>query len=194
MAKNHTSRRIPIDSDLWSILERQKATAGQRQLGTGMTPRIAERVRARFSREHIFVTSQSTPLTHSSGLYHAFMRCCKLAKIVVRIEVDGYEVDHVDLHSLRRTFATALIANGADPKSVQELLGHKTLDMTMRIYAKVNTQTKRQALSKLPYGGGAVAPGHVLEYPGTGGFPVQNGHQTVTNPESRPLKTPQVVG
>ncbi len=27
-----------------------------------------------------------------------------------------------------------LIVNGADPKSVQELLGHLTLDMTMRVY------------------------------------------------------------
>ena len=39
-----------------------------------------------------------------------------------------------------------------------DLLGHRTLDMTMRIYAKINTHTKRQALAKLPYGGGAVAP------------------------------------
>jgi integrase len=55
----------------------------------------------------------------------------------------GREIDHIDLHSLRRTFATNWIASGADPKSVQELLGHKTLDMTLWIYVKGHAGTKR---------------------------------------------------
>jgi hypothetical protein len=74
-------------------------------------------------------------------------------------------MEHVDIHSFRRTFATNLIAGGADPKSVQELFGHATLDMTMRIYAKIHTQTKRQALGRLSYGRGALAPEHIVEYP-----------------------------
>jgi hypothetical protein len=81
------------------------------------------------------------------------------------------------------TFATSLIANGADPKSVQDLLGLRTLDMTMRIYAKIHTHTKRQALAKLPYGLGTLAPEGGLEYPGTVGIPVQNGHPTVPSSE-----------
>ena len=78
------------------------------------------------------MSSQSTPLTHRSGLYHAFMRCCRVANIDTRrMDAAGHEVDHVDLHSLRRTYATDLIEQGANPKSVQELLGHSTLDMTV---------------------------------------------------------------
>ncbi len=101
----------------------------------------------------------------------------------------------MDLHSLRRTFATSLIAGGADPKSVQELLGHKTLDLTMRIYAKINGQTKRQALTRLPYGRGALAPDHVLPYPGrVEGFSVQFGHQTVTGSPTTPGQSAQAVG
>ncbi|HWE35273.1 MAG TPA: tyrosine-type recombinase/integrase [Isosphaeraceae bacterium] len=166
MAKNHTARRIPIDTGLWDILARREAGRAARAVGTGRTAKIAERVRARFTRDRVFVTTQNTPLTHGSGLYHAFMRCCRAAGIVTRtLDAEGREVDHVDLHSLRRTFATSLIASGADPKSVQELLGHKTLDMTMRIYAKIHIQTKRQALAKLPYGAGVLAPGHIVEYP-----------------------------
>ena len=49
-------------------------------------------------------------------------------------------------HRLCRIFVTSLFAGGADPKSVQDLLGHKTLDMTMRSYANIHAQTKRQAL------------------------------------------------
>ena len=159
VAKNHSARRIPIEAGLWDIIEGQLAGRLDRKSGVGKTAGITERVRARFSRDHVFVSTQNTPLTHRSGLYHAFMRCCRLAGIETSTPgPEGRPGEHVDLHSLRRTFATSLIANGADPKSVQELLGHRTLDMTMRIYAKIHTQTKRVALGKLPYGRGGIAP------------------------------------
>jgi integrase len=136
VAKNHRERRIPIDTGLWDILKRQEAGRTAREPGVGKTPKITARVRELFSREHVFVSTQNTPLTHRSGLYYAFHRCCAHAGIQVKtLDTEGKELDHVDLHSLRRTFATNLIAGGADPKSVQELLGHRTLDMTMRIYA-----------------------------------------------------------
>jgi integrase len=183
VAKNHTGRRIPIDAGLWEILQRQLALKKDRRPGVGKTPKITTRCRALFSRDHVFVSTQNTPLTHRSGLYHAFIRCLDLAGIQRQAkDADGQEIDHVDLHSLRRTFATSLIVAGADPKSVQELLGHKTLDMTMRIYAKINGQTKRQALGRLPYGQGVLAPEGVVQYPGNvAALPVQNGHQSVTS-------------
>ena len=74
----------------------------------------------------------------------------------------------MDVHSLRRTFATDLIVNGADPKTVQELLGHKTLAMTMKLYAKVRPQNKRQAVARLSYGGGVDGAGHILRVPARG--------------------------
>jgi hypothetical protein len=49
------------------------------------------------------------------------------------------------------------------PRSVQEILGHKTLDMTMRIYAKVKGASKRQTVAKLSYAQGATAPDHLLQ-------------------------------
>jgi hypothetical protein len=82
---------------------------------------------------------------------------------------------------LRRTFATNLITSGADPETVRELLGHQTLEMTMKIYTKIRNQTRRQALAKLPYGYGAIVPDHVVEYPEKDGFSVQNGHEMVTS-------------
>jgi site-specific recombinase XerD len=85
--------------------------------------------------------------------------CLKRAGIDRRtFSPDGRVLEHVDLHSLRRTFATSLIVGGADPKTVQELLGHKTLAMTMKIYAKVRAGTKRQALGRLSYGAGVKTP------------------------------------
>ena len=184
-AKNGRERRIPIDDGLWDILGQQEATRADRQPNNRAAPRYDEQIQAKFSRDHVFVSTANTLMT-SKCVYSALMRCCNRAGIDTKVvDGDGKVLTHVDVHSLRKTFATELIEGGADPKSVQTLLGHQTLEITMKLYTKLRRGTKRQAVGRLSYGAGASAPEHLLEFP--------NRHKTVTTGPESQAPTAQAV-
>ncbi len=152
-AKTKKAREIPLDEEMLATIRQLQDDAPFRQPGkvgsAGHTADIARR----FSKEHVFVTTANTPWR--SMLLHKFYNFCQKAGIT-----DAKDSGAVDIHSLRVSFATLTIENGASPKAVQEILGHSTLAMTMSVYSKATDRAKRAAVSALPFAK-AAQPSHV---------------------------------
>lgn len=87
----------------------------------------------------LFINRYGDPLS-IHGIEYIYKKYLKKAKISV----------HSTPHYLRHTFATNLLANGADLRSVQEILGHASV-ATTQIYTEVTTQRKKQVLNKFNY-------------------------------------------
>jgi integrase len=64
-------------------------------------------------------------------------------------------VPRIRLHDLRHTFATLLFAANEHPKTVQELLGHSTISVTLDTYTHARPETLASATARL----GAIIEG-----------------------------------
>ena len=135
-AKGRRPREIPICDGLFVNLIRL------RDARPACRPVV--RHKNSFSRDHVFVNRVNAPWR--DNLLRNFYACCKKADIK-----DGIAHGSVDIHSLRVTFATLSLAAGANPRDVQYILGHATLDMTMAIYAKSTAGGRRKAIENLPF-------------------------------------------
>lgn len=89
--------------------------------------------------QHLFINRNGNPLT-IHGIEDVYAKYTKKANIKVKSTP----------HYLRHTFATNLLANGADLRSVQEILGHASV-ATTQIYTEVTTKRKKQVLKKFNY-------------------------------------------
>ncbi len=83
--------------------------------------------------EYLFVGKNTTKLTRN-----------RISEIINE-EIKKIGLDHhVSPHVLRHTFATQLLNNGADIRSVQELLGHENLSTT-QIYTHITNEQLRKS-------------------------------------------------
>ncbi len=61
------------------------------------------------------------------------------------------QINALHFHCLRHTFATRCIENGADYKSLSEILGHTTINMTLNMYVHPTMEEKKKCVNKIPW-------------------------------------------
>lgn len=88
-------------------------------------------------RDIYFLTSTSVP-TEPRNYRKIYLTLLKKLKI-----------NKTSFHALRHTFATRLIENKVDIKTVSELLGHASVNITISIYVHSEFNTKRKAVKTL---------------------------------------------
>lgn len=59
------------------------------------------------------------------------------------------KVDHINFHSLRHTFATNCIRLGTDYKTVSELLGHSSVNITLNLYVHPLMSQKKKCINSI---------------------------------------------
>lgn len=91
---------------------------------------------SRFRGEHVFAHEDGRMLT-KGDCKHPLWRTCRKAGL-----------RQIGWHVLRHTFASHLAMRGVALKAIQELLGHSTMEMTMR-YAHLSPDVRRDAVRLL---------------------------------------------
>jgi integrase len=127
--KTRSSRRtVPLPQPCVDALQRHRAKQGEERLKAG--PRWVEE-------GMVFSSRIGTPIEPDN------------------ISRSWYEVRKVlgepapRFHDMRHTCVSLLLADGAPPHVVQQIVGHSAIDVTMTIYAHTSLDEKRAALDRL---------------------------------------------
>ncbi len=90
----------------------------------------------------VFCSKTNNPI-HESNVRQS------IRYLVDKINRDNPELDFKPFtpHGLRHTFATKCIAKGMKPKTLQKILGHNSLQMTMDLYCHVEESTLKEEMA-----------------------------------------------
>lgn len=93
----------------------------------------------------LFTTKFATPI--NSEIF-----CSAIERVLDEINLTRDSLEQFEVfspHCFRHTFATRAFESGIQPKTVQNYLGHATLQMTMDLYTHVLDTHKQEEMSKL---------------------------------------------
>lgn len=121
-----SARVIPISRDLEVILKKQRLMCVDKSA---------------FNIKYVFPSTRGGMTNYNN--VNSIIR-----SVIGRINESKY-FEHFSVHAFRDTFATRCIEQGMDMNTLKTLLGHKSLKMTMDLYAHVLPETMESAINKI---------------------------------------------
>ncbi len=88
-------------------------------------------------REFVFLCRKGTPVKNSTYDTMLFKLC------------DKAEIPRFSMHVLRHTFATRCIEAGMIPKTLQTILGHSNIGITMNLYVHTTEEQKHKEIDRV---------------------------------------------
>ncbi len=128
---NNGKRSIPLTTKALDALKSQKRQKN-RILFKGQKSQDEYR-------DLVFVTKNNKPTQQ-------FIVQESLDSLTKKIQQDNPEFKKVTPHCFRHTFATRAIERGMNPKTLQKILGHGSLQMTMDLYCHITEDTLYDAM------------------------------------------------
>lgn len=125
----HSLRTIPIEDETIAILKAWRRIQRETMLQVGINT---------MSAKQLVFSSPFNEFINMDIPNRWMARICKRSNITV-----------LTPHSLRHTFATLLISEGVNPKTVSELLGHSSVALTLDIYTGVYETEKTSTIKLL---------------------------------------------
>ncbi|MCI8635305.1 MAG: tyrosine-type recombinase/integrase [Eubacterium sp.] len=116
-------RTIPLTDEAIRILKAQKEK----------NKKIKEEIPSEWQ-EQVFLCRKGTPVKNSTYDTALFKIC------------DKKGINRFSMHVLRHTFATRCIEGGMKPKTLQKIMGHSNIGITMNLYVHVTEDEKQREI------------------------------------------------
>lgn len=128
-------RKIPMIKKVYDVLAYQQTY--RKDIATRFSPREGF--------ENLVFTSKTNNPINAANVKDS------INYIVARINRENPDqfFEHLTPHGLRHTFATNCIENGMEPKILQKILGHNSLQMTMDLYCHVRESTLTDEMERI---------------------------------------------
>ncbi|MCM1172494.1 MAG: site-specific integrase [Clostridium sp.] len=110
-------RTVPLTAEAIAILKHQENNRGRNDAPIEWT-------------DHVFVNDKGFPVRNCTYDRSLLMICEKIG------------IPRFSMHTLRHTFATRCIEGGMKPKTLQMILGHSNIGITMNLYVHTTEEEK----------------------------------------------------
>ncbi len=116
---------VPLTQEAVNILKAQKEKLASQEI-----------ISAEFA-DHVFLCKHGTPTKNSTYDSKLSYYCDKAG------------IERFSMHVLRHTFATRCIEGGMRPKTLQMILGHSSIAVTMNLYVHVTDEEKAKEVKNI---------------------------------------------